>query len=274
MLRFNGENIHVRYFSNTECRIEDIYKDIRDKNVVELLFETDWVGYKINEDLMNLLFVSSELKRHGKNATLVLYSMPYQRMDRKCGNDIYTLGPVCEYINWLGFEEVVVVDPHSSATLELLNNVRDIYPLIQWLPKVKEEIGFTKDDYIVFPDEGAARRYDKYDLDANICFCKKRRNEISNHIVESKVISGHVKPGSKCIIVDDLCSTGGTLLKCCNLLKEMGVGEVYVIITHCEAKALTSPILDKDSSVIKMFTSRSNMSKEHDKIEYLDINIF
>ena len=57
MLRFNGENVHVSYFSNTECRMEDIYPNISDKNVVELLFETDWVGYRVNEDLMNLLFI-------------------------------------------------------------------------------------------------------------------------------------------------------------------------------------------------------------------------
>lgn len=275
MIIFNGKALKVTHFSNSECRIRELSSDIKDKNVVEFIFEADKEGYKVNEDLMNLLFVSSELARHFKSAILVFWCMPYQRMDRKCIGDIFTLDPVCEYINWLEFDEVLVVDPHSNVTLELLRNSRAIYPLIDWLPKVKEKIGFSENyDYIVFPDKGAAKRYKDYDLSTNICFCEKERNKITNFIEDSKIVDGVVRESCKCIIVDDLCSKGDTILKCCEILRKFGVNEIYVVVTHCEPNILSNPLFSDSTSLIrKIFTSKSNMSKYHYKIEYLDINI-
>lgn len=278
MIIFNGKALSITHFSNSECRIRELSSYIKDKNIVEFIFETDKEGYKVNEDLMNLLFVSSELMQHYKNvisSILVFWCMPYQRMDRKCIGDIFTLDPICEYINWLNFDEVIVVDPHSEVTLKLIKNSRAIYPLIDWLPKIKEQIDFSEaDDYIVFPDKGAAKRYINYNLGTNICFCEKERNKITNFIEDSKIINGDVKKGCKCIIVDDLCSKGDTILKCCELLKELGVDEIYVVVTHCEPNILSNPVFLNNYSLIKkIFTSKSNMSKSHYKIEYLDINI-
>lgn len=271
MIKFNGKSLEVTRFTNSESRIRDIYEDIRDDNVVDFMFETDYTSYNVNEDLIMLLFVVDELKKWSAKATLRFWCMPYQRMDRKCINDIYTLEPVCKYINWLKFDKVIVVDPHSDVTLKLLKNVEAVYPIVNWLPVIKEKIGFTEDDYIVFPDEGAQKRYSKYNLGENICYCKKKRNEVTNLIVNSKVVKGSVKEGSKCIIIDDLCSTGGTLLKCCELLDNMGASEVYIVVTHCEATCLKTKLLSDSSKVVKLFTSKSNMCKSHKKIEYLDI---
>lgn len=271
MVKFNRNSLEVSYFHNGESRIKDICEDIRDENLVDFIFKTDYKNFNVNEDLFYLLFIANEVKKWNVKTTLRFWCMPYQRMDRKCVNDIFTLEAVCKYINWLKFDKIIIVDPHSDVTLKLLKNAEAIYPIVDWLPGIKEKIGFTDEDYIVFPDEGAQRRYSKYNLGEKICYCKKKRNEITNFIVNSKVVKGNIKEGCKCIIIDDLCSSGSTLLKCSELLNNMGASEIYIVVTHCEAACLKSDLLSEDSKVVKLFTSPSNMYEHHKKIEYLDI---
>ncbi|MDO4282062.1 MAG: ribose-phosphate pyrophosphokinase [Clostridia bacterium] len=274
MILFNGKSLTVKHFTNSECKVGELDSLLKDNgNVVEFFYETERKDYSVNEDLINLLFVASDLKRLNRNAKLVFWCMPYQRMDRKCEGDIFTLKPICEYINWMSFSEIFVVEPHSKQTLEMLNDAKAIDPLVEWIPEVKKKVGFGTDDYIVFPDKGAAERYSKYHFAPNICYFEKKRNNITNFIEKFDMLGEFSGIGKKCIIIDDLCSKGDTIFKCCERLVESGVEEIYVVVTHCEITALSNPIFAPTSKIKKFFTSKSNISVEHEKIEYLDVDL-
>ncbi len=269
MIIFNGKRLDLEHFSNSECRIKDL--DIKEENMAELIFETDVDGYSINEDLMNLLFVSNELKKVLRNAKLLLWCMPYQRMDRKCKGDIFTLEAICKYINWLEFSEVLVVEAHSDVTLKLLKNAHEIRPILKWLPKIKSMINFSENDCIVFPDKGATKRYSNLNLGNNIYYCEKERDEITNEIKKVCIVGKGIVKNRKCIIIDDLCSKGDTLFECYKILCNNGAKEVYIAVAHCEKTALSKPFFSSDSKLIKIFTSKSNMSLEHKKVEYMEV---
>lgn len=272
MLLINGEKIETSYFSNTEVRIKEFKELIKDVNYIELKYETEKKDYKINDDLMQLYFVKQEFDSMGIEVNLVLWSMPYQRMDHKNADDLYTLPYVAKFIKDLHFRKILVIEPHSKKTLEFLGDGTVIYyPVAKWINKM---LDYEIDNFVlVFPDAGAYERYkNMLPDDVNICVFSKKRNHYTNEIIEHSVIEGKILKDSNCLIVDDICSSGQTLMDVANYAKEAGAYEIVVIVAHCENEALKREILKPNSSVRGMLTSNSMISCKHDKILYNKID--
>ena len=266
MIKLNGKELLTERFPNNETKVKDFENSIIDgQNVLEFKYVTD-------ADLVTLMFVKKRIDEFNVPCTLFVWYMPYSRMDRKIEGDLFTLQYVCNFINWLNFAKVVVMEPHSGKTIELLERVTAIYPVKDWLPKVQKEIGFTVNDHVVFPDKGAAARYADSDY-ANICIMEKKRNPITGHIEDMRLKEGTVNPGAKCIIIDDLCSKGGTFAWAGSILKSLGASEIYLIVSHCEETIFDGKLLTEDSPISKVYTSTSIMSKQHLNIEFMDVDV-
>lgn len=266
MLILNGKELLTERFPNNETKVKDFENSIVDgQNVLEFKYTTD-------ADLITLMFVKKRIDEFAVPCTLFVWYMPYSRMDRKIDGDLFTLQYVASFINWLNFKKVVVMEPHSEKTMKLLERATAIYPVKDWLPAVQKEIGFTEKDHVVFPDKGAAARYADSGY-ANICIMEKKRNPITGNIEDMRLKEGKVNPGSKCIIIDDLCSKGGTFAWAASILKSLGASEVYLIVSHCEETIFNGKLLTEDSPISKVYASTSIMCKEHPNIEYMDVNV-
>lgn len=270
MLKLNGKEILTERYPNNENKVKDFEDAIVDgQNILEFKYASD-------EDLVQLMFAKMRIdeltEEYGVPCTLFIWYMPYSRMDRKIEGDLFTLQYVTEFINWLGFAKVVVMEPHSDKTMNMLENATAIYPVRDWLAEVQEEIGFSENGHIVFPDKGAAARYADSDY-ANICILEKKRNPITGNIEDMRLKEGKVNPGSKCIIIDDLCSKGGTFAWAGDILKSLGASEVYLVVSHCEETIFDGKLLTEDSPISRVYTSTSIMCKEHPKIKYMDVDV-
>ncbi len=62
--------------------------------------------------------------------------------------------------------------------------------------------------------------------------------------------------GKKAFIVDDMTSSGGTLIKCARLLKKHDISEIYAFITH-PIFASVAPNLLQQSGITKVYTTDS-----------------
>jgi ribose-phosphate pyrophosphokinase len=71
-----------------------------------------------------------------------------------------------------------------------------------------------------------------------------------------KIIGDLPEPGFKVIIIDDLCSKGGTFILSAEKLKAVGAAEVYLIVAHCEEAVSQGKILESDL-ITKVFTTDS-----------------
>lgn len=265
MIVLNTHTIITEQFPNKETKVKDFDSYILKDNLLQFTYQEDG-------DLIKLLFVKKRLEQDQVNCKLVINYMPYSRMDRKIDGDLFTLQYICEFINYLNFEKVYVIEPHSAKTIQLLHNSEAIYPALDWLPSIMDQLQFTDCDRIVFPDKGAAERYENAGY-ANSCIFDKTRNPQTGRIENMILKRGDIPQGAKCIIVDDLCSAGGTFLWAGQILKQMGASEVYLLVTHCEPRALSGKLLDQDSPIDKVFTSTSMMHETHLKIEYITINL-
>ncbi|MDR2285011.1 MAG: hypothetical protein LBE37_17485 [Sphingobacterium sp.] len=265
MILLNKKPIVTEQFPNGETKVKDFDNLISADNLIQFTYQEDG-------DLIKLLFVKKRLDEDRVKCRLIISYMPYSRMDRKIEGDLFTLRYVSEFINSLKFDKVYVIEPHSAKTIELLGNSEAIYPALDWLPQVMQRLGFSEQDRVVFPDKGAAARYEGAGYE-DCCVFDKTRNPQTGRIENMFLKKGDVPEGAKCIIVDDLCSAGGTFLGAAQILKEMGASQIYLLVTHCERRVLSGKLLNEDSPLEKIFTSTSMMNEVHPKIEYITINI-
>lgn len=265
MILLNKQQIITEQFPNKETKVKDFDNLIQDENIIQFTYQEDG-------DLIRLMFVKQRLDEEKVKTKLLINYMPYSRMDRKIEGDLFTLQYVCRFINSLYFNKVFVVEPHSQKTMDLLENSIAIYPALDWLPQVMKELDFTENDRIVFPDKGAAARYRNSGYE-NVCIFEKARNSSTGRIENMTLKVGTVPKGAKCIIVDDLCSAGGTFLWAGSILKEMGASDITLMVTHCESGIFAGKLLTGDSPVNRIYTSTSMMDTKHPKINYITLNI-
>lgn len=221
------------------------------------------------------LFTLYSLKKHldyvlpGWNVYLYLPYIPNARQDRvKSEEDIFTLKYFAEIINSLHFERVYVLDPHSSVSEALIDNIEVIFP-VDFINQTLNKIGM--DNLLMFyPDEGAMKRYSSM-AEKEYAFGIKRRDWATGKI-EGLDVAGCVDKikDNRILIVDDICSKGGTFYHSAKKLKELGAKEIYLYITHCENTILEGELLTS-GLIEKVYTTNSIFTKEHEKIEVFEL---
>jgi ribose-phosphate pyrophosphokinase len=239
--------------------------------------------YDNDEEMMIIYYITKHLQSQGLDVRLTMPYIPNARMDRvdpvKKPGDIFTLKYFAEFINSLNFTEVRVLDPHSNVATALINHIvcLDIFPLIhETLTSIVYDVAHdvmhedrmaVYDNLITcYPDEGAMKRYSK-ELDFPYCFGIKKRNS-KNDIEKFDLINGEIVNGKHVLIMDDICSKGGTSLRTANALREAGAKNIYLYITHCEDNIFNGTLLDGDL-IKKVFTTNSIYRGNHPKIEVL-----
>ncbi|WP_341281252.1 ribose-phosphate pyrophosphokinase [Paenibacillus sp. FSL H8-0537] len=265
MIKLNGTELAFKTFPNGETLVDG-------DAITELMAEQNTLAFKYenDSDLIKLMFVKQYLDSRKVHADLTIAYMPYSRMDRIEGASVFTLKYVCGLINSLAFGQVTVLEPHSDVTLALLNNCSARYPTIELLDLVVEATGFDRAaDYLFFPDAGAQKRYSKV-RGYNELVGFKARNFQTGEIERLDVVGQVASEGFKAIIVDDLCSYGGTFMRSAEKLKGLGAAEIYLLVGHCEpsihkGKLLDSPLIDK------VFTTNTMLNEAgHEKIQLFE----
>lgn len=235
-------------------------KDVTDVSVA-------WF-YEHDDEMMQLICIVRQLQENGAaNIDLFLPYIPNARMDRtKQENEVFTLKYFCEVINSLHCRRVYVLDPHSSVSTALLNRVccSDIRGLIltayyhitetmKWIDAVSE----TPNDLVAFfPDEGAMKRYSSM-TNLRYAFGVKRRNWETGEIDGLDVV-GDVDciKGKDVLMVDDICSRGGTFYHSAKKLKELGAQNIYIYCTHCERTVFDGDLI-KSGLIKRIYTTDS-----------------
>lgn len=236
-------------------------------------FDLSWMGmipsvkkitwhYENDAELLTIICI----RKHFANEDVIL-EMPYcphARMDRvKNRNEFFTLKYFADVINSLNFSEVRIYDPHSNVCTALINNVSVTYPVNE-VNKVLKEI--NSDSIVAFyPDEGAMKRGTDY-LSGAYAFGIKKRDWNTGKILGLELMNKEVVKDRDVLIIDDICSRGGTFYHSAKALKEAGAKNIYLYITHCENTILEGELLTS-GLIERVYTTNSIFTKEHEKIE-------
>ena len=269
MISIDGHTVEFQTFPNGETRLihnDPIFGFHADGWIDKAVFK-----YESDADLIKLMIFKRYLDVRRINLkTLIISYMPYSRMDRSENDSPFTLKYVSEFINNLNFISIVVIEPHSDVTCALLNNAKASYINFHLIDIVKSSVSFNDNkDYLVFPDAGAKKRYSKM-KSKNILFCDKVRDFNTGDISRLDLIGDISEAkGKNAIIVDDLCSYGGTFIATADRLREAGFNNVYLLVAHAENAIFE--MNEKTGKQLfqyigKIFTTNSLLSK-HNNIE-------
>lgn len=258
MIRVGGIPIKFTKFPGGEYKLEDI--EVLPRLHIDFKWEND-------EEFIHLMYVKRHIDMHGGTAILHMPYIPYARMDRKFQNSIFTLKYLCDFINFLGFDAVYTYDAHSDVLPALINKCNNQ----THIPMLVDEVSkLDRIDYIMYPDQGAYKRYKFEDIPSVLGV--KRRDPDTGWISEYRLLDT-IEEGSNVVIVDDISSYGGTFIHGGNSLKKAGANNIYLAVGHCESSILEGKIFDEDSPITKVFTTNSiiDISNASDRLHISNI---
>ncbi|QIL45909.1 ribose-phosphate diphosphokinase [Vagococcus coleopterorum] len=219
----------VNQFSDGEIQI-NIEESIRGDHVY-LIQST---SYPVNDNLMELLIMIDALKRaSAKTINIVMPYYGYARQDRKArSREPITAKLVANMLTAAGANRVLALDLHASQIQGFFDIPVDHLMAAPLLADYFVEHGYVGEDTVVVsPDHGGVTRARKLAefLKAPIAIIDKRRPKAN--VAEVMNIIGNVK-GKKCILIDDMIDTAGTITLGAQALKDEGAVEVLACCTH------------------------------------------
>lgn len=231
--------------------------------------EIQW-NYESDAELADLIYITRHLREHkARGIWLYMPYIPNARQDRvKTQADVFTLKHFAWIINMLKFDRVIVFDPHSHVSEALFDNIQVLSPL----PAIVEVLDKIDDDNIMlfYPDEGAMKRYSSM-FKRPFAFGVKDRDWETGKINGLEIpCNAELVRGRNVLIVDDICSRGGTFYHSARKLKELGAEKIYLYVSHCENTILDGDLL-KGDLIERVYTTDSIFTKRHEKIEVIGI---
>ena len=233
--RFNDQEIFVEVFENV--RGED-------------MFIIQSTSNPANDNLMELLIMADALRRSSASRiTAVIPYFGYARQDRRSkARTPISAKLVANLLVEAGVERILTLDLHATQIQGFFDiPVDNLYAApVFALDIIHQFSDRLSDVMIVSPDVGGVARARELAkrINAPLSIVDKRR-ERAGEVAEMTII-GDIK-GKKCIIVDDICDTAGTLCKAAEVLIENGAAEVHSYITH---GVLSGPAVERISNSV------------------------
>lgn len=225
-----------------------------------------------DQNLMELLIMMDAFVRaSAERVTAVIPYFGYARSDKKDRPRVpISAKLVANLIVKAGAERILTIDLHASQIQGFFDvPVDHLYAA----PIVVEYFNENPIDnlIVVAPDTGGAERARAYAkrLNAGLALCDKRRDRPNEADVMN--IVGDVR-GKNCLIVDDMCDTGGTICKVAQALHDAGASEIRAVFTHA---VLSGKAIDNiDRSYLKKVIVTNTIplgDRNSEKIEVLSV---
>lgn len=248
MIKLNGIQVIYGFFPNGELYIQKDKLIIKKYNYIKFIYE-DQI------DIIKLLLLQNHIKDSGNTSELYIQYLPYSRMDRVNNDYAFSLKAISDLINRLEFTKVIIREPHSIVSLGLINNsVCD-----EWcMDNIESVIIQSKTKSLFFPDKGAADRYQQDVLP--VAFGIKSRDFKSGKITGFQ-INGNVT--QNVLIVDDICSRGGTFMRAVEKLRGSGAIKISLLVAYCEENVHTGELF---KYIDKLYTSSDCSVTDHPQI--------
>ncbi|MGN0822353.1 MAG: ribose-phosphate pyrophosphokinase [Candidatus Gallimonas sp.] len=236
--------IEVGKFSDGETSVH-LAETVRGRD----LFIIQSTSSPVNDNLMELLIMIDAAKRASAGrVTAVMPYFGYARQDRKArSRDPITAKLVADLITSAGADRVLTMDLHAAQIQGFFNipvdNLLGGPTLYNYFADKVDE------DYIVVsPDVGSVNRARKVAerLNCQMAIIDKRRPKAN--VMEVMNIIGNVE-GKRCLMVDDMIDTAGTIVQGAQALADKGAKEIYACCTHA---VLSGPAIERlEKSPIK-----------------------
>lgn len=269
-------------FPDGERRIK-LQDDVVDQDTVVI----QSTATPVDQNYVELFLILDALKRSGaRTLTAIIPYLGYQRQDHifRDGESV-SLQVMIRLLESMHVDRVIVLDLHSIKIPEFFK-----VPLVHLsaLPLFAEEIkklarGSAEKAILVSPDMGGLRRIKEMSelLDGMPWIATVKDRDLDTGKINIETIdyfdtglSDADLKGKKAILIDDMISSGGTIVLAAKLLKEKGFNEIYVFATHAVFSDHSSAHL-QESVIDKVFVTDTVLVPEEKifpKLEVLSVS--
>ncbi len=259
-IKLSKGRVIIEHFEDGELSIK-ILDDIDQKHV--------WVCSSTiapAENILETFFLINALQQLGAYIKVLFIYFGYARQDKMFPGEPLSVEVICRCLQQFICEEIHVVHIHNPgvcAFLSLHNHIP-----FNFFNQCVDEI-----DLIVAPDEGAtllAKLVATYNNKPYTVIKKMRQKKEQVRIME---VQGNVK--GKCVlIVDDMISTGKTIVRASEALYKKGAKKIYVAATHGLFSSDAFTIIEQ--SVIEKVFVTNTVIQTHtsSKVTSVDISSF
>jgi len=285
-MKLSPVDIHI--FPDGERRIQ-----IPEKVVDEHCVVIQSASAPVDTNYMELFFIVDALKRSGAEfVTAVVPYFGYQRQDHVFRDgEAVSLEVMIKMLESVGVDRLISLDMHSVRIPDLFNiPVTHLSALPIFAEKIRslvipnsnprhpelarlaarqdsgsQEIADQvrndgmRDTILISPDEGGIARVKKLSgLLKNMPYAtiEKNRDLVTGVVTADGIEEGSVKGKKRAFIIDDMISSGGTMILAAQTLKKQGISEMYVFATH-PVFSLDGPSKLQASAIKKIYVTNS-----------------
>ena len=186
----------------------------------------------VDTNLLQILSIISQARKASSKIYAIIPYMGYARQDRQfLSGEVVTMSIVAKMLEVAGAKKVVVVDIHSKTALNHFKISKESVSAIPELAKYFKKLKL-KNALVVSPDMGGSLRAKKFAslLNTDFITLKKSRNRKTGKVrIQSSKVDVR---GRDLIVVDDIISTGGSVVRATQFLKRQKCKRVFVACTH------------------------------------------
>lgn len=259
----------ITVFPDSEQRV----RIPQEKIAGEKVFLVKSISAPVDSAVVQLSFIVDALNKNGADKVIgIIPYIPYMRADHmfRTGEAV-PLEVIIKMIEDAGLHEIIAVDPHSIKIPELFKiPIHSLTALKIFAQKIKEIEPDKKKITIVSPDMGGIRRLKQLDKilgNVNQVVINKDRNYETGSIRVAEY-EGVIR--DKCFIIDDIISTGKTIVQAVDTLVQNGAEDVYVFGTHPVLSENASELLE-NSKAEKIFVTDSIPVPDEKKFKKLEV---
>jgi ribose-phosphate pyrophosphokinase len=186
----------------------------------------------VDTNLIRALSLISKAKETSLEVIAVIPYMGYARQDKEfLPGEIVTMKVLGKLFKGAGASKIIVVDIHSIIGLKHFKikskNVTAIPDLVKYFKKLS-----LKNPLVVSPDQGGKERAKEFAKEFELEYIaleKKRDRKTGKVQIKTKNVE---VVNRDLILVDDMISTGGSIIKATQFLKKQKCKRVFVACTH------------------------------------------
>jgi ribose-phosphate pyrophosphokinase len=263
--------LEERNFEGGEFKLRPL-ESVRDRTAFILQCLAGTAQVPISERLVRLLFLLYGLRDAGALRRIVLLPyLAFARKDRRTQlRDPVNTRYIAQLLESAGVDRVVMLDVHNPAALD--NSFRVPVDHLTALPMMVDHFAMRISDEpltVVSPDIGGVKRAQifrellesRLGREVDLAFFEKRR---VNGNVSGDSLVGPVKDRTV-IVIDDLCATGGTLIRAAEVCRRTGAAAVYAAVTHVPHASGITKIESRGESTVKRQFVTTDFPSAHDR---------
>ncbi len=187
----------------------------------------------VDSNLIQALLLIGKARKFSANVTAVIPYMGYARQDKEfIPGEIITLDIISGLFRAAGAKKIITIDIHSVASLKKFGITSRNITAIPELARRFKRLNL-RDPLVVSPDLGGAGRAKEFaEVYGSDHIALKKHRDKSTGRVRIMNSSLHDVKGRDTILVDDMISTGGSIIKATRFLKGQKCRRVFVACTH------------------------------------------